>query len=112
VATAYIVSGWLIVQVVATVAPILELPDSLQQLTLTGLVIGFPVSVILAWIYELGPDGLRKDSGAENVRRHGRMLDFAIIGILVVALVLSFITRPDIDEHVNPVYQHEWRSRQ
>jgi TolB-like protein len=101
VATAYIVSGWLIVQVVATVAPILELPDSLQQLTLTGLVIGFPVSVILAWIYELGPDGLRKDSGAENVRRHGRMLDFAIIGILVVALVLSFITRPDIDEHVD-----------
>jgi TolB-like protein/lipoprotein NlpI len=89
------------VQVADTVAPILGLPDTLQRLTLTGLAIGFPVAIVLAWIYELGPGGLRKDSGAEIAPRHGRKLDFAIIGILIVALVLSLITRPDIDEHVD-----------
>lgn len=88
-------------QVVATVAPILGLPASVQELTLTALAVGFPVAIVLAWIYELGPDGLRKDSGTRNVPGRGRKLDFAIIGVLVVALVLSFITRPDIDEHVD-----------
>ena len=76
-ATAYIVTAWLIVQVADTVAPILGLPDTLQRLTLTGLAIGFPVAIVLAWIYELGPGGLRKDSGAEIAPRHGRKLDFA-----------------------------------
>ena len=88
-------------QVVDTVAPILELPDTVQQLVLTALAIGFPVTVILAWIYELGPDGLRKDSGTKHAPGRGRKLNLAIIGILVVALALSFITRPDIDDHVD-----------
>lgn len=57
--------------------------------------------MVLAWIYELGPDGLRRDSGEQPAPSHGRRLNFAIIGVLIVALALSFITRPDIDGHVD-----------
>lgn len=95
------VTAWLVVQVVATVAPILGLPDSVQKLVLTALALGFPVAVILAWIYEFGPDGLRRDSGEHPAPSHGRRLNFVIIGVLIVALALSFITRPDIDDHVD-----------
>jgi len=102
VAAAYVVSAWLIIQVVATIAPILELSGSVQKLTLAALVIGFPVVVILAWVYELGPEGLQKDSGAPAVG-FGRKIDFVIIGVLLVALIMSLATRPslrDIDSSV------------
>lgn len=87
-------------QVVATVAPILDFPDTLQEDLLLLLVVGFPVALILAWIYELGPDGLQKDSGA-TAPGFGRKIDFFIIGILAVALLMAIITRPDVDGHVD-----------
>ena len=64
VGAAYVVTAWLILQVVDTLGQILELPASIPQLILAALIVGFPVAVVLAWIYELGPGGLRKDSGA------------------------------------------------
>lgn len=64
------------------------------------LAVGFPIALVLAWAYELGPDGLQKDSGAA-APGFGRKIDFVVIGALVVALVLSLITRPSIDEHVD-----------
>ena len=66
VAAAYIVSSWLIIQVVTTIAPVMGIPDSVQRLVLGALLIGFPVSLILAWVYELGPGGLQKDRGAPH----------------------------------------------
>lgn len=100
VGAAYVVTVWLLIQVVATIAPMLGVGQSVQRLVLIALVVGFPVALVLAWIYELGPDGLRKDSGA-SARSFGRKIDFAIIGILVVALILSVATRPTVDEHVD-----------
>jgi TolB-like protein/cytochrome c-type biogenesis protein CcmH/NrfG len=100
VGAAYVVTAWLILQVVDTLGQILELPASIPQLILAALIVGFPVAVVLAWIYELGPGGLRKDSGAPAAG-FGRKIDFAIIGVLVVALVMSLATRPSFDDHVD-----------
>lgn len=97
---AYIVSAWLLIQVVATIAPMLGIGESAQRLVLIALAVGFPVALILAWIYELGPRGLERDSGAP-AKGFGRTTDFAIIGILVVALILSLATRPSFDDHVD-----------
>jgi len=100
VAAAYVVSAWLVLQVMATVAPMLGLAESAQRLVLIAIVTGFPVAVALAWIYEVGPHGLQKDSGAA-AKGFGRKLDFIIIGALAVALIMSVITRPSIDDHVD-----------
>ena len=96
---AYVVTAWLLLQVVATIAPMLGITEATQRFVLIALVVGFPVALILAWIYELGPRGLEKDSGAPT-RGLGRKIDFVIIGILVVALILSMTIRPSVDEHV------------
>ena len=96
----YLASAWLILQVVATVAPILDLPGTLQKNILLLLIIGLPVALVLAWIYELGPGGLQKDSGAA-APGFGRKIDFFIIGTLAVALLMSVITRPGVDSHVD-----------
>lgn len=100
IAAAYVVTAWLIVQVVATIAPMFALPDTAQRLVLIVLLIGFPVAVILAWVYELGPDGIRRDSGVATPG-FGRKVDFMIIGVLIVALIMSLLTRPSIDDHVD-----------
>ncbi len=54
------------------------------------LILGFPVAIILAWAFELTPEGLKKEKEVDRsqsiTRRTGRKLDFAIIGVLVIAV--------------------------
>ena len=83
----YLAVAWLLLQVVATVAPILESPDWVQRFALLLLVVGFPVALILAWAYELMPDGVRQDSGAERPAGSGRRpIDYLIVATLGIAL--------------------------
>ena len=88
VAAFYLAAAWLLLQVVATVAPILELSASFQKTVLIILVIGFPAAVILAWIIELTPSGFKRDTGAEMPSRPSRQtLDNIIIVVLTIAVV-------------------------
>lgn len=90
VGIAYMVLGWVVIQVTDTVAPALGLPDwTLALVTWIGI-IGFPFALLLAWAFELTPEGIKRDQEVDRSEsiRHvtGRKLDFAIIGLLVVAL--------------------------
>ena len=74
-------------QVVATVAPILELPAWFERATLLLLAIGFPVALILAWAFELTPAGVRRDDGADASHAAGRRpLDYVVVTTLALAL--------------------------
>ena len=90
VAIAYAVATWLLIEVSATTFPMLRLPEWAATLVTVLLLIGFPVALILAWAYELTPEGLKKEKDvnrSESITRvTGRKLDFLIIGVLVVAL--------------------------
>jgi TolB-like protein len=88
VAAFYLAAAWLLLQVVATVAPILELTASFQKVVLIVLVIGFPVAVILAWVLELTPSGIKRDTGEVMPSSPSRQtLDNVIIAILTIAVV-------------------------
>jgi TolB-like protein len=83
----YLAIAWLLLQVVATVAPILESPGWVQKFALLLLVGGFPVALVLAWAFELMPDGVRQDSGAERPTGSGRRpIDYLIVATLGIAL--------------------------
>jgi hypothetical protein len=62
------------------------------------LAIGFPVALIIAWTFELTPEGLKRDTGEKLPRlvgvSAGRKFDFAIIAALVAALGYFVATRP------------------
>ncbi len=90
VGVAYLFLGWVVIQVTDTVAPALNLPDwTLALVTWIGI-IGFPFALFFAWAFELTPEGvkLEKDVDRSQSVTHttGRKLDFAIIGLLVVAV--------------------------
>ena len=92
VGIAYLLVAWLLLQVTDIVAPILELPAVFNKGVLILLAVGFPVALILAWVFEITLDGVKKendgDSPVSNRQHAGRKLDFVIIGVLLVAVAI------------------------
>ena len=59
VAAAYIIVGWLLMQVGDTLAPALYLPEWINSALAFFVILGFPLALIFAWAFELTPEGLR-----------------------------------------------------
>ena len=90
VGLAYIVAAWLLLQVADVVLNNIEAPEWVFQAILLVVGLGFPLALLFAWAFELTPEGLKKEKDvdrSESVTHvTGRKLDFAIIGVLVLAL--------------------------
>lgn len=67
VAIAYAFVAWAIVQVAATSFPLLNVPERFATLVLILALAGFPIALILAWQFDLSPDGLRRTRTGENL---------------------------------------------
>ncbi len=90
VTIAYIVTGWLVLQVADVVLNNVEAPGWLFHVILLFLAIGLPFSILFAWAFELTPEGLKREHEVDRTKsithQTGRKLDFVIIGVLVIAL--------------------------
>lgn len=97
VAIAYAVAAWLLLQVLDTVAPILELPIWISRAVLLFLAVGFVVSLIVAWAYEITPEGVKREKDIDRSQSithvTGRKLDFIIIGVLATGLAFFALER-------------------
>ena len=93
VGAAYLVVAWLLIQVVATLAPQLQLPDWAPRLVTLLLMVGFPVALMLAWMLDVTPEGVKVDGAAAG--NTGR---FAIAGVLVAAALGWFFLAPAKEE--------------
>src|SRR5256712_14030204 len=60
VAIAYAIVGWLLVQVATQVLPFFEIPNWAVRLVVLAIVIGFPIALVIAWAFELTPEGLKR----------------------------------------------------
>lgn len=90
VAVAYIVVGWVVLQVADTITPLMNLPEWAGSTLLFFMIAGFPIAILFSWIFELTPEGLKKqtevDQDASITVGTGRKIDFIIIGFLVLAI--------------------------
>ena len=90
VGVAYLVGSWLLLQMSDILVPILGLPDSAQRFIFLLLVTGFIPALIFAWVFELTPEGLKKEKDIDRTDsiavQTGSRLNIAIICMLVVAL--------------------------
>ncbi|MGI9265699.1 MAG: tetratricopeptide repeat protein [Gammaproteobacteria bacterium] len=90
VAAAYVVAAWLVIQVVETIFPLYGLSDASIRLVIALLAIGLVPVVVLAWAFELTPEGLKRDKDVDHSRsisvQTGKKLDRAIIVVLALAL--------------------------
>jgi hypothetical protein len=80
VGIAYTIVGWLLIQVAEVVAPQMNLPDWTARMVTFVVMLGFPISLIMAWALELTPEGVKKSTGSNT----------PIYAIAAVFLALSF----------------------
>lgn len=89
VAAAYLVVGWLLTEVLTTILPTLGAPEWMSRAVILVFALGFIPAVVLSWVYELTPDGIKRDhevQGASSVTQ-SRGFSYSVIGI-VIALVI------------------------
>ena len=87
VAVAYAVVGWLLIQVATQVFPFLEIPNWTIRLVILLTALGFPIALIIAWAFELTPEGIKRTEAADAARQHSR--GGMWIAVIVVAATLS-----------------------
>src|SRR5665213_3844286 len=86
----YLVGAWLLVQVAGTILPMFGAPDWLPRTIVILLAIGFVPALIFSWVFELTPQGLKRDEDVSPEQSIGpqtaRRMDRLIIVVLVLAL--------------------------
>jgi len=102
VAIAYAITAWLLIEISTTTFPMLRLPEWTATFVTVLLLIGFPVALILAWAFELSPEGIKLDDDAVRsepiTHRAGRKLDFAIIGLMAVGIAYLILDNYVLDD--------------
>ena len=91
VAIAYSVVAWLLIQIATQVFPFFEIPNWAVRLVVLLIVIGFPIALIIAWAFELTPQGLRRtdtldEKGIPHSKKRAWIFVVLIAGAISVAL--------------------------
>jgi len=96
VAVAYAVVGWLLVQVTTQVFPIFEIPNWALRLIVLAIIIGFPIALVIAWAFELTPEGIKRtediDPGVDS-RAKSRAWIYVVIVAALLSISLFFLGR-------------------
>ena len=97
VAVAYAVASWLMLQIVDLVLDNINAPDWVMQVFMLGLGVGFPIAIIIAWAFEVTPEGVKLEKNVDRThsitRTTGHQLNRGIIVILSVAVVFLLTER-------------------
>jgi TolB-like protein/Tfp pilus assembly protein PilF len=98
-AVAYGVVAWFLTQLTTQVFPFFEIPNSAVRFVVVTLAVGFPIAMLLAWIYEFTPEGIVRTEDLDPAQARsvqlftGRILDFIIIGVLLLAIAMLIVGR-------------------
>ena len=110
VAISYAVVGWLLIQIATQVFPFFEIPNWAIRLVVLAIVIGFPIALIIAWAFELTPEGLKRTEDVGLAAAPQRPPDRAWIFVVIVAGAMSIglfflgrVTAPSKQRGVNEV---------
>ena len=91
VAVAYAVATWLLLQIVDLVLENINAPDWVMQVFMLAMAVGFPIAVIIAWAFEVTPDGVKLERNVDRTQSiafsTGRKLNRGIFTIMVVLVV-------------------------
>jgi TolB-like protein/Flp pilus assembly protein TadD len=90
VAVAYAVVGWLLIQIATQVFPFFEIPNWAVRLVVLVIVVGFPIALVLAWAFELTPEGIRREDAIDS-NRVGRPKTGSVYGPWVYVVLISIL---------------------
>jgi hypothetical protein len=95
VAVAYAVVAWLLIQIATQIFPFFEIPNWAVRLVVLVIMIGFPVALMLAWAFELTPEGIKRTEDVrpnESIKRKTghRFSTVIIVAAVIAAGLLTF----------------------
>ena len=106
----YVGIAWIAIEGASVLLPAFEAPDWVLRALIIAAIIGFPITIVLAWIYDVTDKGIEVQGDATDtvvVPFGGRKMDFIVIGMLTVALIFSVYMNvtsgPDVVESQEPV---------
>ena len=94
-AIAYAVVGWLVVQVATQVFPFFEIPNWVVRLAVMATIIGFPIALMIAWAFELTPEGLTRtaEADARPAFSHKQTWLYVVLVAAAISVGLFFLVR-------------------
>lgn len=101
----YVGISWILIEAASVFLPAFDAPDWIMRALIIAAIIGLPVVVVLAWIYDVSGKGIEVQGEATDtavIPFGGRKIDFIAIGLLSVALVFSVYLNLSDDEAVDP----------
>ena len=106
----YVGIAWIVIEGASVLLPAFEAPDWVLRALIYVAVIGFPVTLVLAWVYDITDKGIEVQADPTDTvvaPFGGRKMDFVVIGVLSVALIFSlymnFTSGPDVVEQPEPL---------
>jgi TolB-like protein len=96
VAAAYILAGWALAQGMAQLLPVFDVPNWLIRLIVLLIIIGFPVALVFAWIFQLTPEGLKRTGPvvrASDSGRRSRTWIYVVVISAAISVSLFFVGR-------------------
>ena len=89
VAVAYIVAGWALSQGIAQVLPVFDVPNWTIRLIVLLIIVGLPVALVLAWAFEITPEGIKRTETADRMPAAAQRKKHTWIYIVVVGAIVS-----------------------
>src|SRR5260370_8433461 len=88
-AVAYMVAGWALSQGIAQVFPVFDIPNWAIRLIVLLIILGLPLAMILAWMFELTPEGIKRTETADAMPEATRRKKYIWIYVVVIGGLLS-----------------------
>ncbi len=99
---AYIVGAWLLIEAASVLGPALDLPDLAVNYVAFFTILGFPIALIMAWTYDLTPDGVRPANRVPTANNFtystGRKFDFVIIALMTIGIAFLVVDNYVLEE--------------
>ena len=91
VSIAYVIVSWLLIQIADVILPTFGAPPWVMQVFVFFLALGLPVAILLAWAFEMTPDGIKATSSVEQTQSttsiSGQRLNYIVMSLLALAVV-------------------------
>jgi TolB-like protein len=95
VSLAYIIVSWLLIQIADVILPTFGAPPWVMPVFVSFVALGLPVAILLAWAFEMTPDGIKATSSVEKTQSTtsitGQRLNYIVISLLALAVVFMVV---------------------
>ena len=115
VAVAYIVAGWALSQGIAQVFPVFDIPNWIIRALVVLTIAGLPVALVLAWMFEITPQGIKRTETADALPASARPKKYGWVYVVIIGVAVSiglfFLGRYTVQEAASRLGLRRNRSR-